>query len=114
MACANDEPIARHLNVSVRTVRRRIARIMDLLDVRSRFAAGVAAASLGWVTYSPPSPPRAPDRRDMMVPIPAQRSLRGTATLRAPIREQHATAHHGAGVRDGHPAGDRDHVDRVS
>ncbi|MCE7082638.1 LuxR C-terminal-related transcriptional regulator [Streptomyces sp. ST2-7A] len=49
----SDEPIARHLQVSVRTVRRRIARIMELLGVQNRFAAGVAAAQLGWVSHRP-------------------------------------------------------------
>ncbi|GHA94671.1 LuxR C-terminal-related transcriptional regulator [Streptomyces termitum] len=47
----SDEPIARHLDVSVRTVRRRVARIMEILDVQNRFAAGVAAAHLGWVAW---------------------------------------------------------------
>ncbi|MFJ8694985.1 hypothetical protein [Streptomyces roseolilacinus] len=49
----SDDPIARHLDVSVRTVRRRIARIMELLGVQNRFAAGVAAAQLGWVSCAP-------------------------------------------------------------
>ena len=44
--CSNDEAIARRLAVSVRTVRRRIARIMILLRAENRFAAGVAAATL--------------------------------------------------------------------
>src|SRR5690606_39999939 len=47
-----DEPIARHLKVSVRTVRRRVARIMEILEVQNRFAAGVVAAQRGWVTWS--------------------------------------------------------------
>lgn len=47
----SDEPIARHLEVSVRTVRRRVARIMVILEVQNRFAAGVAAAQRGWVTW---------------------------------------------------------------
>lgn len=47
-----DELIARHLNVSVRTVRRRVARIMGILEVQNRFAAGVAAAQRGWVSWS--------------------------------------------------------------
>ncbi|GGP99509.1 hypothetical protein GCM10010249_17110 [Streptomyces roseolilacinus] len=49
----SDDPIARHLDVSVRTVRRRIARIMEMLGVQNRFAAGVAAAQLGWVSCAP-------------------------------------------------------------
>ncbi len=49
----SDEPIARHLDVSVRTVRRRIARIIEVLGVQNRFAAGVAAAQLGWVSCVP-------------------------------------------------------------
>lgn len=51
--CANDEMIARRMIVSVRTVRRRIARILDLLDADNRFAAGVAAASLGLIIQVP-------------------------------------------------------------
>ncbi|MGG5260441.1 helix-turn-helix transcriptional regulator [Phycicoccus avicenniae] len=35
-----DEAIARHLEVSVRTVRSDVARILDALEVRSRFSAG--------------------------------------------------------------------------
>ncbi|MBV7673511.1 MULTISPECIES: hypothetical protein [Streptomyces] len=52
VACPSDDPIARRLGVSVRTVRRRVARIMDVLAVQNRFAAGVAAAQLGWVSHS--------------------------------------------------------------
>jgi DNA-binding CsgD family transcriptional regulator len=46
---AKDEQIARVLGVSVRTVRRRIARLLDDLGADSRFQAGVEAARRGWV-----------------------------------------------------------------
>ena len=44
-----DEQIARALGVSLRTVRRRIADIMDELGAASRFQAGVEAVRRGWV-----------------------------------------------------------------
>lgn len=46
---ASDEQIARRLGVSVRTVRRRVAEVLEELGAESRFAAGVAAARRGWV-----------------------------------------------------------------
>jgi len=45
----SDEAIARASNSSVRTVRRHISAIMELLDVTSRFAAGAVAAKRGWI-----------------------------------------------------------------
>ncbi|TDD61377.1 LuxR family transcriptional regulator [Kribbella antibiotica] len=42
-----DEAIARHLQISVRTVRRHIAAIMEFVDAPTRFAAGAAAHRLG-------------------------------------------------------------------
>ena len=42
-----DEAIARHLNLSVRTVRRHISAVMDFVDAPTRFAAGAAAQRLG-------------------------------------------------------------------
>ncbi|WP_405060742.1 helix-turn-helix transcriptional regulator [Kribbella sp. NBC_01505] len=42
-----DDAIARHLRLSVRTVRRHIAAIMDFVDAPTRFAAGAAAQRLG-------------------------------------------------------------------
>jgi DNA-binding CsgD family transcriptional regulator len=44
-----DEVAARQLNVSARTVRRRVAAVMDLLGASSRFEAGVKAAQAGWL-----------------------------------------------------------------
>ena len=44
-----DEVAARQLNVSARTIRRRVAAVMDLLGASSRFEAGVKAAQAGWV-----------------------------------------------------------------
>lgn len=44
-----DEVAAKRLGVSVRTVRRRVAAVLDLLDAGSRFEAGVKAAEAGWL-----------------------------------------------------------------
>lgn len=44
-----DETVARDLEVSVRHLRRRIARLMVVLGARSRFEAGVEAARRGWL-----------------------------------------------------------------
>jgi len=46
---AKDEQIARALGLSLRTVRRRVAEILDELGVNSRFQAGVEAVRRGWV-----------------------------------------------------------------
>ncbi len=46
---AKDEQIARALGVSLRTVRRRIAEVMDDLGADSRFQAGVEAVRRGWL-----------------------------------------------------------------
>ncbi|MFJ1654626.1 LuxR family transcriptional regulator [Streptomyces sp. NPDC088337] len=47
---ATDEAASRELSISVRTYRRHIATIMEILDARSRFQAGVRAAELGLLT----------------------------------------------------------------
>lgn len=44
-----DQAIARNLNVSLRTARRRISSVMEKLNVTSRFQAGAAAARRGWI-----------------------------------------------------------------
>lgn len=44
-----DEAAARHLGVSVRTVRRQIADLMRRLEAESRFQAGIRAAQRGWL-----------------------------------------------------------------
>jgi DNA-binding CsgD family transcriptional regulator len=44
-----DQAAARHLRLSYRTTRRRIAELMDVLAAQSRFQAGVQAAHKGWV-----------------------------------------------------------------
>lgn len=41
--------IARHLDVSDRTLRRRLKDLMDELGVDSRFVAGVRAMERGWL-----------------------------------------------------------------
>ena len=46
---AKDEQIARALGMSVRTVRRRVADLMDDLGADSRFQAGVEAVRRGWI-----------------------------------------------------------------
>jgi hypothetical protein len=46
---AKDEQIARTLGISLRTVRRRVAELMDELDASSRFEAGVEAVRRGWL-----------------------------------------------------------------
>ena len=44
-----DEQIARNLDVSLRTVRRRVAALMSELGVDTRFQAGVEAVRRGWL-----------------------------------------------------------------
>ncbi|MGN9843446.1 LuxR C-terminal-related transcriptional regulator [Nonomuraea sp. H19] len=44
-----DESIANRTGMSLRTVRRHIASVMEDLSVETRFAAGVAAAKRGWI-----------------------------------------------------------------
>ena len=46
---AKDEQIARNLDVSLRTVRRRVAALMAELGVDTRFQAGVEAVRRGWL-----------------------------------------------------------------
>lgn len=46
---AKDEQIARTLGLSLRTVRRRVADLMDDLGAGSRFQAGVEAVRRGWI-----------------------------------------------------------------
>ena len=46
---ATDRAIARELDVSLRTLNRRIARLQSLLGVQSRFQLGVLAAELEWL-----------------------------------------------------------------
>ena len=44
-----DEVVARQLGLSLRTVRRRIAHLMDELDADTRFQAGLEASRRGWL-----------------------------------------------------------------
>jgi hypothetical protein len=46
---AKDEHIARAMGVSLRTVRRRVAEILDALGAESRFQAGAEAVRRGWL-----------------------------------------------------------------
>lgn len=50
-----DESIARYLGVSLRTVRRRVAQLMDVHAAQTRFQLGVAAARADLVTLGVPS-----------------------------------------------------------
>jgi DNA-binding NarL/FixJ family response regulator len=47
MLGAKDETIARQLGVSLRTVRRRVAELMDELGASTRFQAGMEAVRRG-------------------------------------------------------------------
>ena len=44
-----DEAIARQLNWSIRTMRRRMSRLHEELGAANRFQAGVVAARRGWI-----------------------------------------------------------------
>ncbi|MGI5458795.1 response regulator transcription factor [Streptomyces sp. CA-249302] len=44
-----DEAVARHLGVSLRTLRRRVSELQERLGAASRFQLGVRAAQRGWV-----------------------------------------------------------------
>ncbi len=44
-----DEAVARRLDVSLRTVRRMMSRLMKMLGTRSRFETGARAAERGWI-----------------------------------------------------------------
>lgn len=48
-AGVKDEAIARQLGLSVRTLRRRVRRLLDLLGAQTRFQAGMQAARRGWI-----------------------------------------------------------------
>ena len=48
-AVLTDEAIGRQLGVSDRTVRRRVAALLDGLDARTRFQAGVQTKARGWL-----------------------------------------------------------------
>lgn len=48
-AGAGDEAIARRLGLGARTVRRRLARLMESLQAKTRFQAGVSATKRGWI-----------------------------------------------------------------
>lgn len=62
LLCAGqkDETIARQLGVALRTVRRRVQRVMLELGARTRFQAGVLATIRGWVVSEPGDDAQAP------------------------------------------------------
>jgi DNA-binding NarL/FixJ family response regulator len=47
-----DEVLAARLGVSLRTCRRHVANVFELLGAESRFQAGVLATARGWVPSS--------------------------------------------------------------
>jgi DNA-binding CsgD family transcriptional regulator len=55
-----DETAAKRLGISLRTVRRQMAALMERLDAASRFEAGLKAAQKGWL--DPASPPKGSKR----------------------------------------------------
>lgn len=55
-----DEAAARRMGVSLRTVRRMAAGLMERLEARSRFQAGYRAAALGWLDEKAPAVVAAP------------------------------------------------------
>ena len=57
---ATDRAIARELDVSLRTLNRRIARLQAMLGVQSRFQLGVVAAQLEWLSPAEGHPMSAP------------------------------------------------------
>jgi hypothetical protein len=73
-AGSTDEMAARKLGVSLRTIKRKSAELMDLLNARSRFQAGAIAAQRGWID------------------IPSQRTRRAETSL-APNREPTSVNH---------------------
>jgi DNA-binding CsgD family transcriptional regulator len=48
-AGVKDDAIGRQLGLSVRTMRRRVRRLLDLLDAQTRFQAGMQATRRGWI-----------------------------------------------------------------
>ncbi|MFG2139928.1 hypothetical protein [Streptomyces sp. NPDC048650] len=86
-----DEVAARQLGISVRTYRRHVAGLMEILGAESRFEAGVKATALGLIDVDlrggvsrPPAPsaPPAPPARAATPGVPRQRTR--TATGLAP------------------------------
>jgi DNA-binding CsgD family transcriptional regulator len=55
-----DEAIARHLGWSLRTVRRRVAGLMDDVGARTRFQLGAEAVRAGRLESGPPASPAGP------------------------------------------------------
>ncbi|WP_249999020.1 LuxR C-terminal-related transcriptional regulator [Actinoplanes sp. M2I2] len=55
-AGCTDEMAARKMGVSPRTIKRKSAELMERLDARSRFQAGVLAARRGWIDGADPAP----------------------------------------------------------
>ena len=62
-ADCSDEQIAKTVGVSVRTVRYDIAHLLERLDARSRFAAGIRIGELRTASVAPPPSPSEPGGR---------------------------------------------------
>jgi hypothetical protein len=76
-----DEVAARQLGVSVRTYRRHVASLMEMLGAESRFEAGVKAAVLGLIDVDVRGGtprPAAPPGRGAVPVVPSQRSGLGS------------------------------------
>jgi DNA-binding CsgD family transcriptional regulator len=56
---STDEMAARRMGLSLRTIKRKSAELMERLDARSRFQAGVIAAQRGWIDAGDTSTRRA-------------------------------------------------------
>lgn len=84
LAGVTDAVAARHLGVSLRTVRRIMADLMHRLGARSRFQAGVHAAGAGWL-HSPSAIATAPRSW-------AGEEPRGTSTARQPAAKAPAAS----------------------
>lgn len=54
-----DEAIAKHLNISHRTVQRRLRVLLDRLGVQTRFQAALRSVALGWIPALPAGQPSA-------------------------------------------------------
>jgi DNA-binding MarR family transcriptional regulator/DNA-binding CsgD family transcriptional regulator len=55
-----DATIAKHLNLSTRTMQRRLRELTERLGVQTRFQAGVQASRLGWLDSATPRPNSSP------------------------------------------------------
>ena len=52
---SKDQAIARHLGISIITVRRRMGRLLERLGVKNRIQGAVVGVLQGWLTLNPGS-----------------------------------------------------------